>query len=69
MCLTLNSLTKREAEILRLYFGLEDQPPLNLKEIGERFNLTRERIRQIKETALERLRHMSRSTSFRKYLG
>jgi RNA polymerase primary sigma factor len=65
----LTTLTEREAEILRFYFGLGDQPPLNLKEIGERLNLTRERIRQIKEKALERLRLMSRSMSLREYLG
>ena len=65
----LTSLTKREAEILRLYFGLGDKSPLTLEEIGERLNLTRERIRQIKETALERLRHISRCMNLRKYLG
>jgi RNA polymerase primary sigma factor len=65
----LTTLTKREAEILRLYFGLGEKSPLTLEEIGERLNLTRERIRQIKETALERLRHMSRSMFLRKYLG
>ncbi len=65
---TLESLTKREAEVLRLYFGLDDESPMTLEEIGERFNLTRERIRQIKEKALQRLRHASRSDDLRGFL-
>ncbi|UCF63439.1 MAG: RNA polymerase sigma factor RpoD/SigA [bacterium] len=65
----LAKLTGREAEILRLYFGLGQQYPLTLEEIGERFNLTRERIRQIKEKALQRLGHASRSEPLRKFLG
>jgi RNA polymerase primary sigma factor len=65
----LATLTGREAEILRLYFGLGQRHPLNLEEIGERFNLTRERIRQIKEKALQRLSHISRSGTLRKFLG
>jgi RNA polymerase primary sigma factor len=65
---TLATLTKREAEIVRLYFGLGYEHPLTLEEIGERFNLTRERIRQIKEKALRRLRHASRSGSLRPFL-
>jgi len=65
----LATLTGREAEILRLYFGLGQYHPLNLEEIGERFNLTRERIRQIKEKALQRLSHVSRSGALRKFLG
>jgi RNA polymerase primary sigma factor len=65
----LASLTGREAEIMRLYFGLGKQHPQTLEEIGERFNLTRERIRQIKEKALQRLRHVSRSGGLRKFLG
>ncbi len=52
----ISNLTKREAEIIRLYFGLGHEPPQTLEQIGERFNLTRERIRQIKEKALQRLR-------------
>ena len=56
----LDSLEDREAEILRLYFGLGDEEPLTLEEIGVRFNLTRERVRQIKERALHRLRHPQR---------
>lgn len=65
----LATLTVREAEIVRLYFGLDYEHPLTLEEIGERFNLTRERIRQIKEKALQRLRHVSRSGALRKFLG
>jgi RNA polymerase primary sigma factor len=65
---TLETLTNREAQILRLYFGLGYEHPLTLEEIGERFNLTRERIRQIKEKALQRLRHASRSGALRKFL-
>lgn len=65
----LATLTGREAEILRLYFGLGQRHPLTLEEIGERFNLTRERIRQIKEKALQRLGHVSRSGALRKFLG
>jgi RNA polymerase primary sigma factor len=65
---TLATLTKREAEIVRLYFGLGHERALTLEEIGERFNLTRERIRQIKESALRRLRHHSRSKALRPFL-
>lgn len=65
---TLATLSKREAEIVRLYFGLGHEHPLTLEEIGERFNLTRERIRQIKEKALRRLRHASRSRALRPFL-
>jgi len=65
----LSSLTKREAEVIRLYFGLGLERPLTLEEIGERFRLTRERVRQIKEKAIHRLRHSSRSRKLRHYLG
>ena len=63
----MESLSKREAEIIRLYFGLRDERPLNLEEIGQRFNLTRERIRQIKEKAIKRLRHHTRSQCLQSY--
>ena len=53
----LSRLNEREAEVLRLYFGLLNEPPLTLDQIGMRFNLTRERVRQIKEVALSKLRH------------
>jgi len=65
----LSSLTKREAEVIRLYFGLGLERPLTLEEIGERFRLTRERVRQIKEKEIHRLRHSSRSRKLRHYLG
>ncbi|MCG3153829.1 MAG: RNA polymerase sigma factor SigA [bacterium] len=65
----LSTLKPREAEIIRLYFGLDGDRPLTLEEIGEHFKLTRERVRQIKEKALRRLRHRSRLEPLRKYLG
>ncbi len=65
----LTTLSDREAEVIRLYFGLEREHPLTLEEIGERFSLTRERVRQIKEKAIRRLRHTSRSRMLRSYLG
>ena len=57
----LSSLKEREAKILRLYFGLDDQEPMTLEEIGSLLGITRERVRQIKEKALLRLRHASRA--------
>ena len=65
----LKTLSDREAEVIRLYFGLGREHPLTLEEIGERFSLTRERVRQIKEKAIRRLRHTSRSRMLRSYLG
>lgn len=65
----LATLTTREAEVIGLYFGLNNSPALTLEEIGERFKLTRERVRQIKEKATRRLRHTSRSKTLRSYLG
>ncbi len=65
----LSTLTEREAEVIRLYFGLNHEHSLTLEEIGEKFNLTRERVRQIKEKAIRRLRHASRSKALRAYLG
>ena len=64
----LSTLDKREAEIIRLYYGIGREDSLTLDEIGERYGLTRERIRQIKEKALRRLRHTSRSRKLRPYL-
>lgn len=64
-----STLTKREADVVRLYFGLEGKHPMTLEEIGERFDLTRERVRQIKEKAIRRLRHTSRSKLLKTYLG
>ena len=65
----LSTLNKREAEVVKLYFGLDQEHPLTLEEIGEQFNLTRERVRQIKEKAIKRLRHASRSRPLQTYLG
>jgi len=65
----LDSLSSREAEVINLYFGLNSEKALTLEEIGARFNLTRERVRQIKEKAIRRLRHASRSKSLRAYLN
>ena len=65
----LSSLTEREAEVIKLYFGLNKEHSLTLEEIGEKFNLTRERVRQIKEKAIRRLRHASRSRNLKAYLG
>ena len=65
---SLSTLTVREADVVRLYFGLNGQQPLTLEEIGERFELTRERVRQIKEKAVRRLKHTSRSKLLKAYL-
>ncbi len=65
----LDTLTPREAEVINLYFGLSHEKPLTLEEIGARFSLTRERVRQIKEKAIRRLRHASRSRALRAYLN
>ncbi|MEX0686605.1 MAG: RNA polymerase sigma factor RpoD/SigA [Balneolales bacterium] len=65
----LSKLTTREAEVIRLYFGIGREHSLTLEEIGERFDLTRERVRQIKEKALRKLRHHNRSLALRAYLG
>ena len=66
---SLSTLTEREREIIVLFFGLSTNHPLSLEEIGEKFNLTRERVRQIKDKALQRLRHTSRSRILKSYLG
>ena len=65
----LETLTPREADVVKLYFGLSDAHPMTLEEIGETFDLTRERVRQIKEKAIRRLKHTSRSKILRTYLG
>ncbi len=65
----LDTLSAREAEVINLYFGLNGEKALTLEEIGARFSLTRERVRQIKEKAIRRLRHASRSRSLRAYLN
>jgi RNA polymerase primary sigma factor len=65
----LQTLTQREADILRLYFGLTVEQAMTLEEIGQYFDLTRERVRQIKEKAIRRLKHTSRSKILKSYLG
>lgn len=65
----LSKLAEREAEVIRLYFGLNTDEPLTLEEIGDKFNLTRERVRQIKEKAIRRLRNTTRNKELKKYLG
>ncbi|MEM1405566.1 MAG: RNA polymerase sigma factor RpoD/SigA [Bacteroidota bacterium] len=65
----LSTLTQREADVVTLYFGLNGEHALTLEEIGEKFDLTRERVRQIKEKAIRRLRHTSRSKALKPYLG
>ncbi len=66
---SLSLLTKRESEVVRLYYGIDTDHSFTLEEIGEKFHLTRERVRQIKEKAIRRLRHTSRSKNLRSYLG
>jgi len=66
---SLATLSERESDVIRLYFGLTGKHPMTLEEIGEEFDLTRERVRQIKEKAIRRLRHTSRSKLLKVYLG
>lgn len=65
----LETLKERERDVIRMYFGIGHEYALTLNEIGEEFGLTRERVRQIKEKAIRRLRHRSRSRKLRQYLG
>ena len=65
----LSTLTQREADVITLYFGLNGEHAMTLEEIGEKFSLTRERVRQIKEKAIRRLKHTSRSKILKTYLG
>ncbi len=65
----LNTLTDRENQIILLFFGLSGNQAMSLEEIGEQFNLTRERVRQIKDKALNRLRYTSRSKVLKSFLG
>ena len=66
---SLNTLTERQQEVLRYFFGIGIDHPMSLEDIGERFNLTRERVRQIKDKAITRLRNTSRSKHLKSYLG
>jgi RNA polymerase primary sigma factor len=66
---SLLSLSGRESDVVRLFYGLNGKTALSLEEIGQRFDLTRERVRQIKEKAIRRLKHTSRCRSLKTYLG
>ena len=66
---SLDTLKPREKDVISMYFGIDRDYALTLNEIGEEFGLTRERVRQIKEKAIRRLRHRSRSKKLRSYLG
>jgi RNA polymerase primary sigma factor len=66
---SLSTLTQRESDVIAYYFGLNGEHAMTLEEIGEKFSLTRERVRQIKEKATRRLRHSSRSKTLKSYLG
>jgi len=66
---SLSTLTPREADVIRLFFGLSGETAMTLEEIGEKFDLTRERVRQIKEKAIRRLKHGSRCKLLKSYLG
>ena len=65
----ISTLTPREADVVRLYFGLNGSHPMTLEEIGEKFDLTRERVRQIKEKAIQQQKNTSRSKILKSYLG
>ena len=65
----LSTLTERERDVVKLFFGIGLNHGLTLEEIGDKFDLTRERVRQIKEKAIRRLRHSSRSKLLQQYLG
>ena len=66
---SLSTLTERERDVIKLFFGIGLNHGLTLEEIGAKFDLTRERVRQIKEKAIRRLRHSSRSKLLKAYLG
>lgn len=65
----LKLLTDKEQKVLRAFFGIDGSPEMTLDEIGEKYNLTRERVRQIKEKALRRLRHNTKNKLLKSYLG
>jgi len=66
---SLSTLTDRQKDVIKLYFGIGVEHPMSLEDIGEKFALTRERVRQIKEKAIRRLKHTSRSKILKSYLG
>jgi RNA polymerase primary sigma factor len=67
--LVLNTLPQRERQIVSLYFGIDGNRALNLTEIGDQLNLSRERVRQLKKTALKKIKDTNRGTVLRQYLG
>lgn len=66
---TISTLPPREADVIKLYFGLDSKHPMTLEEIGEKFDLTRERVRQIKEKAIRRLKNAAKCKNLKAYLG
>ncbi len=66
---SLTSLTQRESDVVNMFYGLEGSTPMSLEEIGTKFDLTRERVRQIKEKAIRRLKHTSKNRTLKSYLG
>jgi len=66
---SLRTLTSRESEVVSMFYGLDGKMPMSLEEIGSKFDLTRERVRQIKEKAIRRLKHTSKNRTLRTYLG
>lgn len=66
---SLNTLTERQCDVVKLYFGIGEEHPMSLEDIGDRFGLTRERVRQIKDKAINKLRSVSRSKLLKHYLG
>ncbi len=66
---SLNTLTERQCDVIKLYFGIGVEHPMSLEDIGEKFGLTRERVRQIKDKAINKLRSASRSKLLKNYLG
>ena len=65
----LETLDANEADIIRMHYGLGKQPPMSFKEIGERYNISKERVRQIEEKALQRLQHPSRRGKLQSYVA
>jgi RNA polymerase primary sigma factor len=65
----LSTMNKRDADIVACFFGVNGEQPMNLDEIGSRFGLTRERVRQIKEKAVRRMRKLKSARTLRSYLG
>ena len=66
---SLSTLTDRQCDVIKLYFGIGIDHPMSLEDIGDKFGLTRERIRQIKDKAINKLRSVSRSKLLKHYLG